>query len=149
MTPQFAIALAAGTAAVVEDLAKRRISNWTSGGALVAGLACHAWAGGWPGLGRSALGAAAGFAVFLVFYLLNGMGGGDVKLMAGFGALTGIGNVLQAALLAAAAGGILAACVIGWSRLRRLMGYGTGAPETIPYAPAIVAGAWLVLAAGL
>ncbi len=37
-------------------------------------------------------GAAAGFAVFLIFYLLGGMGGGDVKLMAGFGALLGAGG---------------------------------------------------------
>lgn len=149
MTPQFALALVAGTAAVAEDLAWRRISNWTSGGALISGLACHAFGGGWSGLGRALLGAGAGFLVFLIFYLLNGMGGGDVKLMAGFGALTGIGSVLQAALLAAAAGGILAACVLGWARLRRLFGAEAPPPKSIPYAPAIVAGAWLTLAAGL
>lgn len=149
VTPQLAVALVVGVAAVAEDLKCRRVSNWTTGGALLSGLACHAFARGWTGLGSAALGAGAGFAVFLIFYLLNGMGGGDVKLMAAFGALTGVGSVLEAALLAAAAGGILAACVLAWARLRRWMGAASRRPETIPYAPAIVAGAWLTLAAGL
>ena len=30
-----------GLAGVVEDLTRRRISNWTSGGAVVAGLIVH------------------------------------------------------------------------------------------------------------
>ena len=37
----------------------------------------------------------AGAGVFLIFYLLGGMGGGDVKLMAGFGALLGAKLLLR------------------------------------------------------
>ena len=44
---------------------------------------------GWRGAGSALLGTLAGASVFLIFYLLGGMGGGDVKLMAGFGALLG------------------------------------------------------------
>ena len=47
----------------------------------------------------SLIGTLAGFGVFLLFYLLGGMGGGDVKLMAGFGALLGGWKVLEAALV--------------------------------------------------
>ena len=144
-----AMALAIGIAASVEDIARRRISNWTCLAALAGGLAVHFYDGGWRGLGSSLLGAAAGFAVFLVFYCLGGMGGGDVKLMAGFGALLGgASRLLEAALWAAAAGGLLAAAVLAFRAVRRR----TGAPgaastgrDSIPYAPAITAGVWLAL----
>ncbi len=98
-------------------------------------------------------GAVAGFAVFLIFYLLGGMGGGDVKLMAGFGALLGRGRLLEAALWTAAVGGILAVC-----GSRRAGPSGAGShrgqadrkaeverQESIPYAPAIALGVWLSL----
>jgi prepilin peptidase CpaA len=146
MTVPIWIGLVIGIAALVEDLARRRISNWTSGVALVGGLAWHGLESGWKGGAASLAGAAAGFAVFFVFYLLGGMGGGDVKLMAGFGAWLGARGVLEAALLAAMAGGLLAA---GWLAGARLLAWGKGsaarAPVSIPYAPAIVTGAWLAL----
>ena len=83
------VTIIVGRAAVVEDIARRQVSNWTSGAALASGLpSTAANRDGAESLTASA-GAAAGFAVFLVFYLLNGMGGGDVKLMAGFGSLVG------------------------------------------------------------
>ena len=41
-----------------------------------------------------------GFSIFLIFYLPGGRGGGDLKLMAGFGALLGDGHILWAALFA-------------------------------------------------
>jgi prepilin peptidase CpaA len=149
MTAQAWLGIAVGVAAVIEDVGWRRVSNWTSGGAFLAGLAAHAGTDGWRGAGTAVLGGAAGFGVFLACYLLSGMGGGDVKLMAGFGALTGIGSVLYAALLAAVAGGILALCVLAVSRLRRRMAGHRETPEAIPYAPAIVIGAWLTLISGV
>jgi len=149
MTVQAWIGIAVGAAAVTEDLGRRQVSNWTSGGAVLGGLAIYGGTRGWHGLADSALGAAVGFGVFLIFYLLSGMGGGDVKLMAGFGALLGVPGVLYAALLAAAAGGILAVAVLAVSRLRRRRSSRTEAPNAIPYAPAIVAGAWLTLIAGV
>ena len=59
-----------------------------------------------------------GFGVFLVFYLMGGMGGGDVKLMSGFGALLGDGRILPAALLAAASGGVMA---LGYLAVRGIL----------------------------
>jgi prepilin peptidase CpaA len=86
--------------------------------------------------------------VFLLFYAMGGMGGGDVKLMAGFGALLGVSRLLEAALWTAVCGGILAVAVVLWVTVRnRIRGTG-GKPlsaAAIPYAPAITAGAWLSL----
>ena len=90
--------------------------------------------------------------MFLIFYLMGGMGGGDVKLMAGFGALLGTGRLLEAALWTAGIGGIMALVALGWKALRR----SSRAAETlsaeereqeasIPYAPAIALGVWLSL----
>ncbi len=86
-----------------------------------------------------------GFAVFLVFYLLNGMGGGDVKLMAGFGCLVGLGTILCAAWIAAVVGGLMAmtrAVVLAVHPTSENRREG-GRTDAIPYAPAIVAGVWL------
>ncbi len=151
MSPQVWIAVIVGVAASAQDLLRRRISNWIPAAALAAGLVYHTLVGGWRGALTSLAGAACGFAVFLVFYLLGGMGGGDVKLMAGFGAILGAGRLLEAALWTAAVGGLVAAAVVAWSAVRRRSSRGDGttrpAPraESIPYAPAITAGAWLAL----
>jgi Flp pilus assembly protein protease CpaA len=72
---EYAVALLIGGAAVVEDLARRTISNLWPVAALAGGIACQMAASGWRGLGSALLGAAGGFLVFLVFYLLGGMGG--------------------------------------------------------------------------
>lgn len=132
------ITLIAGTAAIVEDLLRRRISNWISGGAALGGLVCHVVHEGWHGALTTSLGAATGFGLFFLFYL-GGRGGGDVKLMAGFGSLLGAFQILEAALLGAIFGGLIAVIYIVAGARNRAR------PESIPYAPAIVLGAWLVL----
>jgi prepilin peptidase CpaA len=90
--------------------------------------------------------------VFLIFYLLGGMGGGDVKLMAGFGALLGAKRLLEAALWTAGCGGVMALAVIGvglirdlWTRGQPAEGQVARKANSIPYAPAIAAGVWLSL----
>jgi prepilin peptidase CpaA len=142
MTVFDGVTLAVGCAAVAEDLARRRISNWTSGAALASGFVLHMAQQGWHGALAASLGTLLGFTVFLIFYLLNGMGGGDVKLMAGFGSLLGPSAIFRAAWFAAVAGGLMAAgywAALAW-RGRR--GAAPGG-QAIPYAPAIVAGVWL------
>lgn len=159
MTAQAVLAGAVGIAACIDDIRHRRISNWISGSALASGLVLQTIQHGLRGTGSAMLGTVAGASVFLVFYLLGGMGGGDVKLMAGFGALLGAKRLFEAALWTAACGGVLALAVIAagtvrdlWAR-RNSAGNGTcvigGQPtrrgESIPYAPAIAAGVWLSL----
>ena len=132
------IAIGLGLAAAVDDLRRRAISNWISVSGLVAALICQTACHGLRGLGLGAAGAAIGFAVFLVVYVMGGMGGGDLKLMAAFGAILGPAGILTAALLTAIVGGLIAAGSLALSRPK----------PAIPYAPAIVLGAWLALLGG-
>jgi prepilin peptidase CpaA len=148
------IAIAVGMAAVIDDLARRHIANWIPAAALAGGLGWQIGRGGWPGALTALAGTAAGFAVFLIFYLLGGMGGGDIKLMAGFGALLGAERLFEAALWTAGIGGIMALAVLGWRALRHpkttpeIRGVEEQEREaSIPYAPAIALGVWLSLVA--
>jgi prepilin peptidase CpaA len=153
MNAQVWIAVLVGLAATINDLARREIANWIPVAALVCGTAWQISQHGWWGALYALAGAAAGFAVFLVFYLLGGMGGGDVKLMAGFGALLGPGRLLEAALWTAGVGGVIAVATLGFRALRRAVaGVRSGTPrvtavaaDSIPYAPAITLGVWLSL----
>lgn len=147
MSAQVLIAVLIGVAASVEDLARRRISNWIPIAALLAGLVCNSIERGWTGALAAVAGAACGFGVFLIFYLLGGMGGGDVKLMAGFGAVLGAGRILEASLWTAALGGMFALIALVAHALKRWWRPAEQpAPvHAIPYAPAIAMGAWLSL----
>jgi prepilin peptidase CpaA len=161
VTAQAWIAAVVGIAAIADDLWKRRISNWIPSLAFGAGMILQTSQAGWRGAGAALLGTATGAAVFLVFYVAGGMGGGDVKLMAGFGALLGTRQLLEAALWTAGCGGIMAALAIGFGYFREVWRNRTSARkgrtvvagessrirrlEAIPYAPAIAAGVWLSL----
>jgi len=163
MSTQVSIAILVGAAATIDDLARRHIANWIAAAALAGGFGWQIGQSGWHGAWNALGGSAAGFAAFLVFYLLGGMGGGDIKLMAGFGALLGPGRILEAALWTAGVGGILALCAISLRWVRgRVPGKfrrpevakadGTAdadraaeRKESIPYAPAITLGVWLAL----
>ena len=137
---------------MIDDLARRQIANWIPLAALAAGFGWQMGQSGLRGLLYAGIGAAAGFAVFLIFYLLGGMGGGDVKLMAGFGALLGFHRLVEAALWTAGLGGLIAMGFLGVRAVRRALGWTTSSTakegqdqESIPYAPAIALGVWLSL----
>jgi len=137
MSGLFAIAGALGVTAIVLDMRWRQLPNWLTAAGAAGGLA-YAAAGGWGALGVAAAGLATGFLLLLPFHLIGGMGGGDVKLMAAFGAVLGPGGILLAGFFAAVLGGLGAAAVLLWKPRE----------TAIPYAPAIVAGAWLSLLGG-
>jgi len=152
MSARTLLVVIVGLAAVIQDLGWRRISNWTSGGAVIAGLIVHLTQKGWSGALHSLFGAVIGFSIFLIFYLLGGMGGGDLKLMAGFGALLGDGHILWAALFAAMSGGVMAVVYLAaraaarrWKTVPPADLSSGKTPESIPYAPAITVGALLAL----
>ncbi len=153
MSTQMWIVILVGVAAMADDIARRRIANWIPAAALAGGWG---WQAGQLGILQGSLaaleGAAAGFAIFLFFYLRGGMGGGDVKLMAGFGALLGWSGVLWAGLFTGVLGGLFAAFVVAYKAVRRTLGAREKAAltqeekerrESIPYAPAIALGVWL------
>jgi prepilin peptidase CpaA len=135
------LVLAAGVSAsvVLDDIRLRRIPNTPCAVLLLTGALSAGLCRGWAGLADGLLGAAIGFVVFLVPYGLGGLGGGDVKLMAGFGALTGLQGVVPALFLVSLAGAATSILYLLWSRV-----CGKRVPVAIPYAPAIVAGSLLV-----
>jgi prepilin peptidase CpaA len=106
-----AVALAIAFVACVTDLRSRRIPNALTIGAAVAGLITHAVIGGVSGGMTSVAGFAVGMILFLPFFLLGGMGAGDVKLLAALGAWLGPGDVFWLALYASVIGGVLAVAV--------------------------------------
>lgn len=135
--PLLAVSLA-GLPAVIIDIRTRTIPNWICLFLGAFGLVWNTAQQGLTGLGIASLGAMAGFAVFFVFYWLGGMGGGDIKLMSGCGAVLGVPALFEAAFLTALIGGVLAvlACLKFWRRPEH---------QSIPYGPAIVAGVWLTV----
>jgi len=97
---------------VYTDITRRKVYNWTTLSALILGFGFNFLISGTAGLKESALGMMAGFLFLFFFYLLGGMGAGDVKFMAAVGALKGYHFVIMAGLYGAIAGGIGAILVI-------------------------------------
>lgn len=135
------LAATVSSAAVIVDLRRRRIPNGLMAGLLTIGIVCAVMDRGWAGLADAWAGAAIGFGIFLIPYLLGGMGGGDVKLMAALGALTGMRGILPCMSLVAIAGAITSVLFLVFSRLSR-----KAPDDAIPYAPAIVIGSLMVAA---
>ena len=152
MNAQVWIAILVGLAATVDDLARRQIANWIPAAALAGGFG---WQIGQHGGGAGCTRWAArrrDSRVFLIFYLLGGMGGGDVKLMAGFGALLGAGRLLKRRCGPRASADcwrwVWLACQFA-ARRQFAAAAATAAEreraDSIPYAPAIALGVWLSL----
>lgn len=106
------VVLAAVVIAVVTDLRSFKIYNALTLPLIVSGLAYHGITSGFAGLADGAAGMAVGFGVFFAVFLLGGMGGGDVKLMAGIGAWLGVSVTLVVAALAALAAGVYALVIV-------------------------------------
>lgn len=106
-----------GLAAVI-DLRTRRIPNALTASLAVIGIMIAAAELGPIGLGGALLGCALGLAFMLPGHIFGRTGAGDVKLFAAAGALLGPTTTVQAFLITAITGGILA--VIISIRRRRL-----------------------------
>jgi len=110
----FTILLACGC---VSDLRTRRIPNQLVLALAVLGLAYNCGMYGFPrGLLHGFAGMATGLAVWLPFWLLGWLGAGDVKFFAGASAWLGMWGALQAAGVAAVAGGVFTIVWLGWER---------------------------------
>jgi prepilin peptidase CpaA len=144
----------------ITDLRTRRIPDLLTLPAMVLGLVLGFVGGGLAGVLSAATGLLVCGGVLFVVALAGGMGGGDVKMMAAVGALTGMPDGLWALLYAATLGGLLAvgaALVRGdlWRALRNIGAWalglvrltkerpplGQGKPLWVPYGVAIAAGA--------
>jgi prepilin peptidase CpaA len=117
------------------DIKSRRIPNWLTLTVAAAGLIGGFlffilqgdWPGGWQWLQFSAKGWLVGVGIFLIPFMLGGMGGGDVKLLGAIGALKGMSFVIETALLGALWGGLLALLAILFHKkpdILKRFGYG-------------------------
>ena len=103
-----ALAAAVAVCAAISDVKEQRIPNLLTYPALIAGLLLQGILHGWKGLLLGAGGCLLFGGVFLLFYLVRGMGAGDVKLAAALGAIVGFPATFQLMFLTALAGGALA-----------------------------------------
>jgi prepilin peptidase CpaA len=88
------------------DWKDHRVPNWITFTGFAAGLVFHLLPGG-SGIGFALLGALVGLLTLIVPYALNGMGAGDVKLMAAVGAWVGPAITIQAFVWIAIVGGVM------------------------------------------
>lgn len=110
----FTILLAAACAS---DVRARRIPNALAASLAVAGLLYSSIAAGSParGLLGGLAGMGLGLALWLPFYALRWLGAGDVKLFAAAAAWLGPARSIDAAFVAAIAGGVLAVGLMLWN----------------------------------
>ena len=115
-------ALVLGGVACFCDVRVRRIPNTLTFGASAVAFAFFLATKGFEGLGLSVAGWCVGLAMFVPFFLLGGMGAGDVKLLAAFGAWLGPWRIVWAAAFGGIAGGVLAVVVaVGHGYLRQAL----------------------------
>ena len=130
----FVTIIVVGLAALI-DARSRRIPNLLTlpvvAAVIIGGFLFFAvqgnWQGGWQWLQFSGKGWLVGIGIFLVPFILGGMGGGDVKLLGAIGALKGAGFVIETALFGALWGGVLALLAILYKKrpdMLRRFGFG-------------------------
>jgi prepilin peptidase CpaA len=147
----YAGAAAAASVAAIVDIRSRRIPNWLSAAALLSGVLLHAWQGGAGGVLVAGLGAALGLALLLPLYVIKAMGAGDVKLLAGIGALVGPQGLVSVAGYGVIVGGVMSLLVL--AHRKRLFTFvhdvvvlhrpPSRSGATAPYAVAIAAGVYM------
>ena len=103
-----AVALTAG----IWDLRTRRIPNWLVLSGLLLGFLLNGFLFLGPGLLHAAAGFGLALLIYFPLYLLRGMGAGDVKLMAALGAIAGWRLWLSIFILSGLLGGVLAVVLI-------------------------------------
>ena len=149
------------------DLASRRIPNVYLASALVTAFVLQGLGDGIAGLLDGLGGLAFGLLILSPIYMAGGMSAGDVKLMGTTGAILGINGAIVAGVATLIAGGLLGMIFIAWRlleplisvQIQRLMQMlsndSRGNPrlhrdvsirkQTIPYAPAVAAGAFFAM----
>jgi len=93
---------------VLTDTVRSKIPNFATVLLALTGFMLNAFSAGINGLWISALGLLVGLGLFLIPYLMRGMGAGDVKALGALGALLGPAAIFQVFLYTAVIGGGLA-----------------------------------------
>ncbi|SCY61914.1 A24 family peptidase [Desulfoluna spongiiphila] len=126
------------TAALCTDLQERVIPNTLTLSAALGGLAFHTLLSGVPGALWSVQGGLTGLACLFIPFVLGGVGGGDVKLLAATGTWVGAHALFSVFLYGAMAGGAMA--LVPYLRHRRSRRHGETSAVTMPYSLAMATG---------
>lgn len=102
------LAIAIGIA-VIEDIRRQKIPNLVTFPTMVLAIGYHCLSGGLDGFLFAMGGLAIGVGLFLIPYLMGGMGAGDAKLMGAAGAIFGPEGICVASVIVYLAGGVYAA----------------------------------------
>ncbi len=106
------VLLAVLLVSALTDLRWQRIPNWITFPSMMGAPLLHTMAHGQQGLLFSLQGIGVGMGLLLVFYVLGGMGAGDVKLLGAVGGFVGPDGVLSAFLMTAVVGGVYAVALL-------------------------------------
>jgi prepilin peptidase CpaA len=98
--------------AAIFDLRWRRVPNWLTVSGVLLGVVLNTLLLPSQGLLSSLEGVGSALLIYVPLYLLRGMGGGDVKLMAAVGAIAGPGNWLRIFFLTLIFGAVAAIILI-------------------------------------
>lgn len=125
-SPAF-VALAAGAlTATIVDIRTRRIPNVLTASMAAIGIGLAATGMSGVSVAASIGGLVAGLLLMMPGHAIGATGAGDVKLMAGVGAILGVHTVVPAFLFTALTGGVLAIAVALWRRRLTATLSGTG-----------------------
>ncbi|MBM7623013.1 A24 family peptidase [Sporohalobacter salinus] len=94
------------------DIKERIIPNWLTFSLILFGLIINLYLAGWSGLLFSLQGLGVGLAIFLIPFVLGGLGAVDVKLIAGIGAVKGVNFILLDSLMIALVGGAISLFIL-------------------------------------
>ncbi len=100
--------------ATITDIRAQMIYNWNTYPGIVLGFVMRSVAGGMPALEDSVKGFFVCGGLMLVCFVLFGLGGGDLKLIAMMGAFLGFERGVEALLWTLVLGGIFGGVVIVW-----------------------------------
>ena len=102
------------TTCAITDLTHRKIYNIQTYSTIICGLSLNYLAGGWTGMFRSFCGLLIGSSLLFVFFLLGGVGGGDIKFLGAIGALKGSNFTIWTMFYTGLIGGAMAFAIIIW-----------------------------------
>jgi prepilin peptidase CpaA len=98
------------------DWRSRRIPNWLTVPALLAGIVANSLTSGWAGAKESLLGAGLGLGLLLPFVLIRSLGAGDWKLVGALGAFLGPSRLITVLMGTILVAGLMALALIIWKK---------------------------------
>lgn len=112
-------ALAVAVAAAIVDVQQRRIPNWLTYPAILAGPLLRSYFFGWKGFLSAVGGCLLAGGIVFMFYAVRAMGAGDLKLLAAIGSIVGPNQAVTVLIATGIAGGVLALIYVAYRRQMR------------------------------